>query len=225
MQQAVPTREVRIPIDAGTLQGDLFLPEGFSALVLFVNGRGQGRHCLDDRTVARQLHRAGIASLAVDLLTPGEQQAHALSGKPGIDTPLLTGRVLDVVEWIGHEPSLRRAALGLCGVAAGCAVALIAAARLGRVVQAVASVGGRPDLAGPAVLAAVKAPTLLLAGSSDAENLALSDAAYQHLRGERSLAVVPGGGPLLEEHGVLEHAGEMAADWFEFHLAAVAETM
>ena len=225
MQQAVPTREVRIPIDAGTLQGDLFEPGGFTALVLFVNGRGQGRHCLDDRTVARQLHRAGIASLAVDLLTPPEQQAHALSGKPGIDTPLLTARALEVVEWIGREASLRQAALRLCGVAAGSAVALITAARLGRVVQAAACVGGRPELAGPAVLAAVKAPTLLLVGSRDADNLARSDAAYQHLRGERSLAVVPGGGPLLEEHGVLEHAGQMAADWFEFHLAAVEEAV
>lgn len=224
MQPNVPTREVRIPVAAGTLQGDLFLPDGFAGLVLFINGRGQGRHCLDDRTVARQLHRAGIASLAVDLLTSDEQQAHTLSGKPATDTPLLTERAQHVVDWIGQEPSLQRAALGLCGVAAGSAVALIAAARLGGVVQAVVSVGGRPDLAGPAALAAVKAPTLLLVGSRAKETLALTDAAYQHLRGERSQAVIPGGGPLLEEPGVLEHAGAMAADWFEFHLLEVGAT-
>lgn len=224
MQSSVPTREVRIPIEAGTLQGDLFLPAGFGALVLFVNGRGMGRHSVDDRTVARQLHRAGIASLAIDLLTADEQQAQARSGKHGVDIPLLTQRVLDVVQWIGQEPSLRQAPLGLCGVAAGGVVCVIAAARLGGAIQAMVSVGGRPDLAGASALAAVKAPTLLLVGSRDAENLARNDSAYQHLRGERSLAVVPGGGPLLEESGILEHAGEMAADWFEFHLAAIEET-
>ncbi|TFZ04883.1 dienelactone hydrolase family protein [Ramlibacter rhizophilus] len=218
MQATVPTREVRIPSEAGTLQGELFLPEGFGALVLFVNGRGQGRHCVDDRTVARKLHLGGIASLAIDLLTPQEQQAHALSGKPGIDMPLLTQRVLEVAQWIEQQPALRDAALGLCGVAAGSPVALIAAARLGGAVRAVVSVGGRPDLAGPAVLAAVRAPTLLLSGSRSGDTLARSDAAYQHLRGERSQAVIPGGGPLLEEAGVLDHAGEMAAAWFEFHL-------
>ena len=58
-------------------------------------------------------------------------------------------------------------------------------------------------------------------GSRGSGSLAHSDEAYQQLRGERSLAVVPGGGPLLEEHGVLEHAGAMAADWFESHLGAV----
>lgn len=220
---AIPTREVRIPVEAGVLQGDLFLPSGFNALVLFVNGRGLGRHSVDDRTVARQLHRAGIASLAMDLLTAHEQQAQVRSGKHGVDTPLLTQRVLDVFEWIGQEPGLKRAALGLCGVAAGSVVCMIAAARLGKLVQAMVSIGGRPDQAGPAVISTVKAPTLLLVGSRDAVNLAGNDAAYQHLRGERSLAVVPGGGPLLEESGVLEHAGEMAADWFEFHLAAALE--
>ncbi|MBL0418838.1 dienelactone hydrolase family protein [Ramlibacter sp. AW1] len=220
---SVQTREVRIPIESGVLQGDLFLPSGFGAVVAFVNGRGQGRHCLDDRTVARQLHRAGMASLAIDLLTPEEQQAQARSGKHGVDTPLLTQRVLDVVNWIGQEPRLKASALGLCGVSAGGVVCMIAAARLGRLVQALVSVGGRPDLAGPAVLSTVKAPTLLLVGSRDSVNLARHDAAYQHLRGERSLAVVPGGGPLLEEPGVLQHAGEMAADWFEFHLAAAEE--
>ncbi|MEJ7930003.1 dienelactone hydrolase family protein [Ramlibacter sp. AN1015] len=217
----VPTREVRIPIDAGTLQGDLFLPDGSHALVVFVNGRGTGRHSVDDRTVATQLHRAGIASLAVDLLTAHEQQSTARASRHAGDPALLTHRLLEVVQWVGGDASLKRAALGLCGVADGGVAAMIAAARLGGVVQAVVSVGGRPDAAGPAVLTAIKAPTLLLVGSRDTENLARNDSAYQHLRGERSLAVVPGGGPLLEEHGVLAHAGEMAAAWFEFHLSAV----
>lgn len=215
----VSVREIRISLDEGVLQGDLARPEPCEALVLFVNGRGRGRHCLDDRLLAGQLHRRGVATLVMDLLTPDEQQDPRHSGKHGpVDVPLLTERTLLVSEWLGRHGELNELPLGLCGVAAGGAVALIAAARLGKAVQAVVSVGGRPEEAGPAALSAVKAPTLLLVGSQAAERLQQHDAAYQHLRGERSLAVVPGGGPLLEERGVLEHAGEMAADWFTAHL-------
>jgi putative phosphoribosyl transferase len=218
-------REVRIPVDEGTLQGDLALPTGIDATVFFVNGRGRGRHCLDDRLLARQLQDRGVGTLAMDLLTPDEQQEPRHSGRHGpVDVPLLTERVLLVAGWVARQPQLQGLPLGLCGVAAGGAVALIAAARLGKQVQAVVSVGGEPEQAGPAALAAVKAPTLLLVGSQAASSLTQHDAAYQHLRSERSLAVVPGGGPLLEERGVLEHAGEMAADWFTAHLIAAEET-
>jgi putative phosphoribosyl transferase len=213
-----PARELRISLQEGILQGDLVAPARAQALVLFVNGRGQGRHGLDDRRVASRLHLRGIAAVLLDLLTPAEQKDPAHTGKHGADTSLLTHRVTEVVAWIQGQTGLKELPIGLCGVAAGSPPALIAAARLGRQVQAIVSVGGRPQQAGPAVLASIKAPTMLLAGSRDSEQVSLNDAAYQHLRCERSLAVIPGGGPRLEETGVLEHAGEMAADWFEAHL-------
>jgi putative phosphoribosyl transferase len=216
-----PLRELRIPVPEGTLQGDLLAPPGALALVLFVNGRGRGRHALDDRCVAARLSSRGIAALLVDLLTPAEQNDPVHAGKQPADPSLLTRRITEVVGWIQAETSLQALPLGLCGVAAGSAPALIAAAKLGGQVEAMVSVGGRPDQAGPAALAAIKAPTLLLAGSRDPERVALNDAAYQHLRGERSLSIIPGGGPLLEEPGVLDHAGEMAADWFVAHLVHV----
>jgi putative phosphoribosyl transferase len=213
-----PAQELRIPMHEGTLQGELAAPDRALGLVLFVNGRGRGRHGLEDRRVASRLHPRGMAALLLDLLTPAEQQEPAHAGKHPADTSLLTHRVTQVVAWIQGEPRLKDLPLGLCGVAAGSTPALIAAARLGRQVQAIVSVGGQPQQAGPAVLASIKAPTLLLAGSMDSGQVSLNDAAYQHLRCERSLAVVPGGGPRLEEPGLLEHAGEMAADWFEAHL-------
>jgi len=213
-----PLRELRIQVPEGNLQGDLVAPPGVQAVVLFVNGGGRGRHCLDDRCVASRLHERGIGAVLLDLLTTAEQQEPVHAGKHGADASLITRRVMDIAAWIQADPQLKSLPLGLCGVASGSAPALIAAARLGGQVQALVSVGGRPDQAGPAVLAAIKAPTLLLAGSRDAERVALNDAAYQHLQCERSLAVIPGGGPLLDEPGVLDHAGEMATDWFVTHL-------
>ncbi len=219
-----PVREVRIPMAEGTLFGDLIGPARSSALVFFVNGRGRGRHCVEDRTLAGQLHAARVTTLLLDLLTVDEQHQHPQGGPHGLDVALLTRRVMDIAEWVRQQPELAALPLGLCGVASGSAPALIAAARLSAQVQALVCVGGSPDQAGPTVLASIKAPTLLLAGSRDTERVAVNEAAYRQLRGERSLAVIPGGGSLLEEPGVLEHAGQMAADWFVSHLLTLEST-
>ena len=67
---------------------------------------------------------------------------------------------------------------------------LRAAAALGSAIHAVVSRGGRPDLAGEA-LVHVKAPTLLIVGERDEDVLRLNEAAYTKLQCEKSLAVVP----------------------------------
>ena len=86
---------------------------------------------------------------------------------------------------------------------------------------AVVSRGGRPDLAGPA-LRRVRAPTLLIVGGRDTEGLALNHAAYQALRCERRLEIIPGATHLFEEPGTLEAVVALARDWFHAHLAMPA---
>lgn len=219
-------REIRIPQAGSLLLGDLILPAQAGAslpVVLFINGRGCGRHGIPDRGLARSVREHGIATLLVDLLTPEEQQEKPHPGLHGVDLPLLTQRVLEVTAWLARDLQLRNASLGLCGLCGGAAAALIAAGRLGTQVRSLVCLGGRADQAGPTALASVRAPTLLMAGSLDAEALAHNDAAYQHLRCERSEAVVPGAGPGLDEPGVLAHAAEMAADWYEAHFVPLEE--
>ena len=97
--------------------------------------------------------------------------------------------------------------------------ALRAAAALGSTVGAVVSRGGRPDLAGDA-LVYVKAPTLLIVGERDEEVLGLNERAYAQLQCEKSLAVVPRATHLFQEPGTLEEVARLAADWFRKHLEA-----
>ena len=73
------------------------------------------------------------------------------------DIALLRRRMEAAAEWTRGEPRLRGLPLGFFGASTGSAAALIAAAQLGQV-AAVVSRGGRPDLAGPAALAAVRRP-------------------------------------------------------------------
>jgi dienelactone hydrolase len=213
-RSATLTREVRIPCGNAWLYGDLALPPEFSALVLFAHGSGSGRHSARNRQVAQHLQQAGIATLLFDLLTQQEEQVDLHTRQHRFDIPLLTGRMQDATTWAAAQRDLQHAAIGYFGASTGSAAALIAAARLGDRIGAVVSRGGRPDLAGPAALAAVTAPTLLIVGGADHGVIELNQEAYGHLRCARELSIVPDATHLFEEAGTLEQVSELAARWF-----------
>jgi pimeloyl-ACP methyl ester carboxylesterase len=93
----------------------------------------------------------------------------------------------------------------------------VAAAERPKIVRAVVSRGGRPDLAGPA-LAHVEAPTLLIIGGSDPLVIELNRAALAQLRCEKRLVIVPGATHLFEEPGTLDEVARLARQWFERYL-------
>ena len=212
-------REVRIPCGEAWLYGDLSLPPRFSGVVLFAHGSGSGRHSARNRQVAQRLQQAGIATLLFDLLTAQEEQVDLHTREHRFDIPLLTRRMHDATHWIWAQPELRGAPVGYFGASTGSAAALIAAARLGERIAAVVSRGGRPDLAGAAALAAVKAPTLLIVGGADHGVIELNEEAYRTLQCEKQFAIVPDATHLFEERGALEQVAQLAADWFAAHMA------
>src|SRR5207249_3967470 len=99
------------------------------------------------------------------------------------------------------------------GASTGAAAALVAAAERPQLVRGVVSRGGRPDLAEDA-LSRVRAPTLLIVGGRDHVVVQLNQAAFERLRCEKSLEVVPGATHLFEEPGTLEVVAKLARDWF-----------
>ena len=130
------------------------------------------------------------------------------------DVELLADRLSCAAEWVERLPEVRGLRGGYFGASTGAAAALIAAAARPQRIGAVVSRGGRPDLAGPDVLARVQAPTLLLVGSRDRDVLELNRMAYEHLSCERKLQIVEGATHLFEEPGTLEQVAAHARDWF-----------
>jgi dienelactone hydrolase len=191
--------------------------EGVAGLVIFAHGAGSSRLSPRNNYVAERLGERGIATLLFDLLTEEE----ALDRANVFDIPLLSGRMIEAVRWARGEPELSDRTIGLFGASTGAAAALVAAARAPEDVAAVVSRGGRPDLAG-AVLAEVKAPTLLVVGGADYVVIELNEQAARALRCEQRMAIVPGATHLFEEPGTLDQVVDLAADWFEAHLRPVA---
>ena len=221
----MPVRRLDILIPAGevSLEGTLTLPENASGVVAFAHGSGSSRHSPRNRYVAEVLHQHRIATLLFDLLTPHEDQAY----ETRFDIALLTERLLAAVAWLEEEMETKRLyplgyphrKIGCFGASTGAAAALQAAAQHPGI-AAVVSRGGRPDLAGPRALAAVRAPTLLIVGGHDDGVIELNRQAYDLMRCERKLEIVPGATHLFEEPGTLEQAAEHAARWFDKHLTA-----
>ena len=201
---------VHIPADTVTVEGMLEIPERATGLVLFAHGSGSSRHSPRNNYVAGVLRQAGIGTLLMDLLTPEEDLDYAQR----FDIGLLTQRLLAAANWVGVQESTRNLLLGFFGASTGAAAALEAAALLGQDVKAVVSRGGRPDLASRQALMSVTAPTLLLVGGEDDIVIDLNRQAYDQLRCEKKLLIIPGATHLFEEPGTLEQVASLAADWF-----------
>jgi pimeloyl-ACP methyl ester carboxylesterase len=219
--QTVEEQLVRIPAGTVTLAGSLTLPEQAQAIVLFAHGSGSSRFSPRNRYVARLLNEAKLATLLVDLLTVHEEVIDARTARLRFDIDLLAERLVDATDWLTEFPDTKHLRIGYFGASTGAAAALAAAAIRPDVVNAVVSRGGRPDLAG-AALTRVQAATLLIVGENDGQVIELNRAALAELRCEKQLVIVPGATHLFEEPGALDVVAQLARDWFEQHLIAVA---
>lgn len=206
--------ELAFELDGVRLPANLLMPAVPLGLVVFAHGSGSSRLSPRNRAVASALRDAGFASLLLDLLSEREGQRRELS----FDVALLSARLERLTREASAPARLRSLPVGYFGASTGAAAALCAAATLDRVVAAVVSRGGRPDLAGEC-LASVISPTLLIVGERDREVLELNRAAASRLRCPHELAVVPGAGHLFEEEGALQRVSELAIEWFQRHLA------
>ncbi len=199
------------------LEGALGIPASPAGLVLFAHGSGSSRHSPRNNHVAAALRRDGLATLLFDLLA--EAEANDRANVFNID--LLANRLLAATAWARYRKPTRSLPIGYFGASTGAAAALVAAARLGDGIAAIVSRGGRPDLAGDALVRVV-APTLLIVGGRDTEVLARNRAAQRSLRGENSLRIVLHATHLFEEPGALDAVVELARDWFLAHMVAPA---
>ncbi len=215
MQNAV----VRIPVDSTHIEGALELPDSPIGLVLFAHGSGSSRHSPRNNYVARVLREHGIGTLLMDLLTPDEDRDYSRR----FDIDLLVERLRAAAHWVKQNRDTAALPVGYFGASTGAAAALRASAHEMSIV-AVVSRGGRPDLAPPAELARVRAPTLFLVGGQDYGVIELNEAAFAELSCEKRLLIVPGATHLFEEPGTLEEVASQAASWFEanFRKAAAA---
>jgi predicted phosphoribosyltransferase/dienelactone hydrolase len=215
-QQQMKERHVTI---SESLEGDLTIPVGAQALVLFAHGSGSSRYSSRNKLIASVLHNSGIATLLVDLLSQDEKRTDEETKHLRYDIELLAGRFAAITNWLAQQPETRDLKVGYFGSSTGAAAALIAASRLG-IAKAVVTRGGRPDLAGESALHKVRASILFIVGSNDTSVIAMNRKSIESLSDTetKELAIIPGAGHLFEEPGRMEEVAQLAANWFECYL-------
>ncbi|WP_152269993.1 dienelactone hydrolase family protein [Agriterribacter humi] len=208
--------EVRIQVDKTILEGDLIIPPGAHAIVVFSHGSGSSRFSKRNQQVATYLRDMNFGTLLLDLLTPAEDNQY----HNRFNIELLAKRLAGATEWLERLPVAKDCRIGYFGASTGAASALQAAPAL-KQVGAIVSRGGRPDLASMDALKSLKAPVLLIVGSLDTEVLQLNRQAFQKLQCYKELVIVDGASHLFEEQGKLDEVAVLASAWFKKYLKPV----
>jgi len=206
-------KQVKIPADSVKLDGILTIPKDTRGLVIFAHGSGSSRLSPRNTLVASVLQKAGMGTLLFDLLTAEEDKVY----ENRFDIPLLTRRLKAATQWVKGRADTANLKIGYFGASTGTAVALVAAADLGREIKAVVSRGGRPDLAENA-LGKVVAPTFLIVGGEDRVVIGLNKKAYDLIKAEKQMEIIPGATHLFEEPGTLQEVARLAAECFKKYL-------
>ena len=207
------SKSVHIPADSVVLEGDLEIPKGANALVIFAHGSGSSRHSKRNKYVAQVLRETGLGTLLFDLLTKEEDTIY----ENRFNIPLLTKRLLSTTRWVREQTLTKKLKIGYFGASTGAAAALIAAIDPAAGISAIVSRGGRPDLAERA-LEHVQSPTLFIVGGDDYVVIELNQQAHKLMKAEKELRIIPGASHLFEEPGTLEEVAHLAAEWFKKHL-------
>jgi pimeloyl-ACP methyl ester carboxylesterase len=116
-----------------------------------------------------------------------------------------------------HQEHLKSVPIGYLVTNVGAAAALIADARHPNVVQAIVSEGGQPNLAID-ILPNVTAPTLLIVGGKDQDELDLNKLAASSLKCHKAVINILGATHAFCEPGAFEAVARDAVDWFRRHL-------
>jgi putative phosphoribosyl transferase len=209
-----------IPIGEIELTAEISITANGKGLVLCVNAAGSS-HYARAHAATDELHRAGIGTVLVDLLTEEESTDDPIAERVQFDLPLLSGRINALRDWIAQQPDLSEYGLGYLGTDTGASAALWAASRARSLPRAVVSLGGRPDHAGPR-LGYLQVPTLFITGSKSPALLEMTRFAYSVIPRETTcdLEVITGASHGLQEEDAFSRGVELARAWFEQFLVA-----
>lgn len=209
---------VLVPADDAPLAGDLVVPGPVRSVVIIAEGSSSSRGSSRDRALAETLHRAGMGTLLLDLLSELEKRRDSRSARHRFDIPFLARRLVAAVDWLDRQPETAGVPVCLFGADTAAAAALPAAAERPQRVSAVVSRAGLPDLT-PDALHRVQAPVLFIVGGDDETDLRLLQEAGAELSAPSAIHVVRGATHLFHEPGAAEEVAVAARDWLVSHQA------
>ncbi|MBU1237230.1 MAG: alpha/beta hydrolase [Gammaproteobacteria bacterium] len=204
--------EIGLPAGETWLDGILAHHPQVPGLIVLLERSGSTLNTSRGAFVKAALNSADFATLQVALLSHEEERKNPEVWRR---VSTLAPRIEAVLEWIDHQPALKKLPLGVLARDAATAAMIRVAARASSPPDALASRSGRPDLAGLEPLQALATPLLLVTGELDDEGPGPNQQAYEQLSCPRELAVIEGASHAFEELGTLEEASQRIVTWFQ----------
>lgn len=188
-------RDTRVGLlaDGSWLAGRLHHSPRVEGIVLLL-GAGAPPDPLPAPDIIDTLHVGDYATLDLDLLTERESERDP---DAAFNVPLLANRVLAAADWAIHQPDLAGLPTLLVARGTACGAAVRAAWKAPQRFAALVCLGGRPDLAGAAPLAALDVPARLIVAFDDGE-LAIVQRAAEELGPDHELCVIGEQAPSAE---------------------------
>lgn len=208
--------ELVIPLEGVQLHGVLYAPAHPSGVVVFVHESGVAPDDARQQDLARQLQRAGLAAVTIDLLDADEtRERHNV-----FDGDLQAERLLGVAHWLRGARRTAHLALGYYAVGVGAAAAVIAAVREPEWARAMVLHNGCADAAA-FWLSRVTVPTLLIVDPQQPRAWQRTQDIHARLGAEKAMAAVA---EMDERHAPRgqDEVARHASQWFSRHLPGAA---
>jgi putative phosphoribosyl transferase len=206
-----------VTVNSIALEGDLVIPPQAESLIILVHSISRGRYSQSSQHIAAVLHEAGLATLAINLLTLHEEASDWRTKYLLFNANLLAERLGGATDWLTSNPATQDLKMGYFAMGIEAGAAMLAAAEKPNRVGAIACLGGRVDLAN-AVLSKIKMPTLLMVSEEDSRAQRISQNALEKVQAEKQLKMIVGATYLNENLQALNKVADSAAQWFKQYL-------
>jgi putative phosphoribosyl transferase len=216
-QRAVDQGSLNIQIRGAELNGKLLAPPEAQMIVIFVQASGSCCQNPRNHYLAYCLHKFGLATLLVDLLTLPEQVMCSRAESLHCDLTTFSRRLIEVTDWLRRNPATTHFQIGYFGIHEGSNIACLAAASQPSIVDAIVVPSadlGVSELALPHI----QSPTLLIIGEQDDARMAANHHAIEHLPASSRMVVIPRSGELFHDSSTLEFVSRLSSEWFKQHM-------
>ena len=205
-------RDIHVSANGVMLTGTIQSTEPIKGVVLFAHGVSSSRFSPVNRYVADRITELGLASVLIDLLTPGERtlsKRHSFQA----NIELIASRLIRISKWIQEDDLFKEYPLGLFGTNISAAAAMSAAVENKAAITALVLSNTRPELIKD-YLPQVDAPTLLIAGDKDRAQIQSNQGVMQTLGANHRLEIISGTTHDTHDPSVLEQIADHAGQWF-----------
>ncbi len=196
---------ISIPAGGVWLDGQLAHAPDVRGLALVLLSDSWHQPALQSGELETVLQEHGLATMTLNLLT---RQEAARDPDARFHVPRLTERVLAAADWIQHQPPLAALGLGLVTADTAAAAAVRAAVQAPARFDAIACLGGRPDLAGAQPLRALRTPIRFIVAATEG-GAEILQRAYALIGAPRDWVKLAAGAAAAPAHG----RGAPAAAW------------